>query len=121
VTAVNDPKTVAELTEIFERYEAALMANDMFWPDELVIRFGPSECLYGYEAIKAYRAQRDVTDISRRLENTRIVTFGDSYGVANTEYVRHSSGRRGRQSQTWVRFPAGWKIVAAHVSLMPEA
>lgn len=126
-TEVNDPDTVAELTGMFEQYEAALMANDvatlnaLFWESEFVVRFGPSECLYGHDAIAAYRSGRDVTDISRDLVNTRILTFGTDMGIANTEYVRHASSRWGRQSQTWMRFPDGWKIVSAHVSLLPEA
>ncbi len=123
---INEPSTLAEVTEMFAAYETALMANDVealngfFWRDPLVLRFGPAECLYGHEAIAAYRAARDVTDISRQLENTVVTTFGSDFATANTEYVRLASGRRGRQSQTWARFEDGWKIVAAHVSLMPE-
>lgn len=123
---INKPDVLAELRRQFDLYEAALMANDVpalnlfFWPDSLTIRFGPAECLYGHEAIAAYRAARDATDIRRTLEHTSIVTFGDDFGTANTEYVRLSTGRRGRQSQTWVRFADGWRIVSAHVSLMPE-
>ena len=123
---INKPTAVAEVTALFEAYETALMSNDVealndfFWRDSLVLRFGPSECLYGHDAIAAYRAGRDVTDISRQLEHTVITTFGSDFATANTEYVRFASGRRGRQSQTWARLPEGWKIVAAHVSLMPE-
>lgn len=124
---VNESAVVAEVEAEFARYEEALMSNDVaalndfFWRNSLALRFGPSECLYGHDAIAAYRAVRDVSDISRRLENTVVTAFGADFAVANTEYVRLKTGRRGRQSQTWVRFPEGWRIVAAHVSLMPEA
>lgn len=123
---INDVAIVAEVTEQFARYETALMDNDVealngfFWRDPLALRYGPEECLYGHDAISTYRAARDASDISRRLEKTAINTFGTDYAVANTEYVRLKTGRHGRQSQTWVRFPEGWRIVAAHVSLMPE-
>ncbi|MDD3446284.1 MAG: DUF3225 domain-containing protein, partial [Zavarzinia sp.] len=89
-----------------------------FWTDPRVLRYGPTENLYGPEAIASYRAARDVTDIARRLENTRINTFGADYAIANTEYIRLKSGKRGRQTQVWARLPEGWRIVSAHVSLL---
>lgn len=121
---VNDPTVVAEVEEQFRGYEKALMANDVaalndyFWRDPRTLRFGPAENLYGHDAIAAYRAARDPADISRDLENTVITAFGPDHAVANTEYVRTKTGLRGRQSQTWVRMPEGWRIVSAHVSLM---
>lgn len=123
--AVDDPAIVAEITAAFEAYERALMANDVaalgyfFWSDPRVLRYGPTENLYGPEAIANYRAARDVTDMERRLENTRINAFGPDFGVANTEYVRLKSGKRGRQTQVWARLANGWRIVSAHVSLLP--
>jgi len=123
---INSQDILDEVHAHFMGYERALMENDVdalndyFWNSELTLRYGPSECLYGHAAISAYRAARDVGDIRRTLEETRITCFGDSFAVANTEYVRLSSGRRGRQSQTWVRFGDGWKIVAAHVSLLDK-
>jgi hypothetical protein len=125
--AVDLPEVVADLRAEFEGYERALMANDVaalnryFWTDPRVLRYGPDANQYGHAAIGAYRAARDLSDLARRIEETRINTFGRDFGVANTEYVRTGSGRRGRQSQTWVRFPEGWRIVAAHVSVLPDA
>ena len=122
---LNKPEVVAEVTALFERYEAALMANDvetlnaLFWTDPRVLRYGPSECLYGHQAIRDYRTARDVTGIERRLTRTVITTFGNDVATANTEYERLETGRIGRQSQTWVRFPEGWRIASAHVSLLP--
>ena len=123
---INDPAVVAEVEARFRDYEAALMANDVdalndfFWRDPRALRFGPAENLYGHDAIAAYRAARPTEDIRRTLKNTVISAFGSDHAVANTEYVRLASGRRGRQSQTWVRMPEGWRIVSAHVSLLPE-
>ena len=115
---------VREVREQFDAYEQALMSNDVdalngfFWNDSRALRFGVGEQLYGHEAIAAFRAGRETTDLTRRLERTAITAFGPDVAVANTEYVRLSSGRRGRQSQTWVRFAEGWRIVSAHVSLL---
>ncbi|WP_439817792.1 oxalurate catabolism protein HpxZ [Zavarzinia sp. CC-PAN008] len=123
-SAIDDPAVKAEVEAAFARYEAALVGNDtatlnaLFWTDDRVLRFGPAENLYGHAAIAAYRAGRDQSDLARSLENTRITTFGRDFAVANTEYVRTKSGRRGRQSQTWARLDGRWVIVAAHVSLL---
>ncbi|MFA5122934.1 oxalurate catabolism protein HpxZ [Zavarzinia sp.] len=121
---IDHPTALMEIKAAFEAYERALLANDtaalgaFFWSDPRVLRFGPTENLYGPEAIASYRAARDVSDLARRLENTRITTFGPDLGVANTEYVRLKSGKRGRQTQVWARLPEGWRIVSAHVSLL---
>lgn len=121
---IDHPSAMVEIKAAFEAYERALMTNDtaalnqFFWQDPRVLRYGPSENLYGAEAIAAYRTARDVSDLARTLENTRITTFGPDFGVANTEYVRLKSGRRGRQTQVWARLPEGWRIVSAHVSLL---
>ncbi|RJF88405.1 oxalurate catabolism protein HpxZ [Oleomonas cavernae] len=121
---IDHPNAVAEIKAAFEAYERALMTNDtaalgaFFWNDPRVLRFGPTENLYGPEAIANYRSARDVSDLARRLENTRITAFGPDLGVANTEYVRLKSGKRGRQTQVWARLPDGWRVVSAHVSLL---
>jgi len=124
--AINDPATLAEVTEAFARYEAALVGNDvaaldeLFWRSPLTMRYGLAENLYGHDAIAGFRAARSPVGLARTLRNTVIVTYGDAFATANTEFERN--GRLGRQSQSWVRFPEGWRIVAAHVSwLAPPA
>jgi ribosomal protein S6 len=130
VTEIDNPEVVAELRAAFERYDRGLEENDVavlddsFRDDARTLRYGVAENLYGHAQIAAFRASRTPTQHqqrARRLENTIITTFGRDFGVANTEYVLLASGRRGRQSQSWVRFPEGWKVVAAHVSLMQES
>ena len=121
---INDPATLAEVTAAFARYEEALVSNDvvtldaLFWLSPLTLRYGVGENLYGYRAIAAFRAARPAAGLARRLSNTVITTFGTSTGTANTEFERDGVARPGRQSQSWVRMPEGWLIVAAHVSLM---
>ncbi len=122
---INIPDVVAEMTAAFERYEKALIANDVdvldssFWDDPRVIRYSLMDNAYGFEAIHASRLARPKTDLMRVLTNTVITTFGRDLATANTEFVRVESGRGGRQSQTWVRVPEGWRVVSAHVSFMP--
>lgn len=124
---INIPEVKAEVEAAFRRYEAALMAddidvlNELFWDSVDTIRYGPQEALYGYDAISGYRSARDVSDIARDLTRTVITTYGTDHATAFTEYRRLSNGRMGRQSQTWVRMPEGWRVVAAHVSLLPPA
>ena len=122
---VNDPDTLAELTSVFERYEDALVNNkvevldELFWNSTSTVRYGTGENLVGYEAIKAFRAGRSPAGLARSLCNTVITTYGQDMGTTMTEFVRVGTARTGRQSQTWVRFPeAGWRVVAAHVSLL---
>jgi hypothetical protein len=124
---LNIPEVVAEVRAAFERYDAALDVNDVavlddsFWDHPLTLRYGVAENLYGHAAIAAFRAGRTPAQHAsraRRLENTIITTFGRSFATANTEYVLLSNGKRGRQSQTWVKTAAGWKVVAAHVSML---
>lgn len=123
---VNDPATLAEVTAMFERYETALLENDiemlgrLFWQSELTLRYGVGERLYGYDAIAAFRAARVGGSPQRTLDNTVITTFGQDFATANTEFRREAEPRVGRQSQTWVRTLNGWRIVAAHVSLEAE-
>ena len=121
---INDRKIVAEVTQAFERYEKALVSNDvatldeMFWNDANTIRYGVGENLYGYDAIKAFRAARSPLNLARKLEKTQITTFGDDFATANTLFVREGGTKLGRQSQTWMRTADGWKVVCAHVSLI---
>lgn len=121
---VNIPEVLAEVKAVFERYERALVGNDvaaldaLFWDSPHTIRYGTGENLYGYEAIRAFRAARSPAGLHRDLANTVITTFGHHFATASTEFRRMSSSRTGRQMQTWVRTPDGWKVVAAHVSLL---
>jgi hypothetical protein len=124
---VNLPDVLAEVTEQFARYEKALVTNDVAVLDELfrndprTLRYGIGENLYGYDAIMAFRAARSPVGLMRRTEKTVITTFGRDAAVASTLFYRDSApGKVGRQMQTWVRFPEGWKIVAAHVSVIDE-
>ena len=121
------PDVVAEVTEAFARYEAALVANDvevldaLFRDDPRTIRYGAAENLYGYAEIKAFRAARSPAGLARTLEKTVITTFGRDFAVASTLFRRATApGRIGRQTQTWVRFPEGWRVVAGHVSVIEE-
>ena len=121
------PDVVAEVTEAFARYEAALVANDvetldvLFRDDPRTIRYGAAENLYGYAEIKAFRAARSPAGLARMLEKTVITTFGRDFAVASTLFRRATApGRIGRQTQTWVRFPEGWRVVAGHVSVIEE-
>jgi hypothetical protein len=121
---INLPDILAEVTEAFARYETALMANDLdaldalFWQSPLVIRFGPGQNLYGIEAIGAFRTARVGGSPKRILANTVITTFGRDFATANTEFQRETTTTPGRQTQSWVRFAEGWRVVSAHVSLL---
>ena len=127
MTEINDPTIVAEVRAAFDRYDQGLVDNDVtvlndsFWESPHTLRYGVGENLYGHAEIAAFRAARTPSQHqarARRLEKTLITTFGRDYAVANTEYVILATGQRGRQSQTWLRTADGWKVVAAHVSLM---
>jgi hypothetical protein len=121
---VNDPEALAELTAAFAAYERALVGKDIaalnriFWDSALTLRYGTRahELLYSHAEIAEFRQKRGAVDQRRTLRNTRIVTFGSDFGVANTEYIPAGSDKVGRQSQTWMRTADGWKIVCAHVS-----
>ena len=124
---VNIPEVLAEVEAVFARYEAALVANDvavldeLFWKSPLTLRYGGGENLYGYEAIAAFRSARSPAGLARTLERTVITTYGRDFATASTLFRRASSpGKVGRQSQTWVRRPEGWRVVAAHVSVIDE-
>lgn len=121
---INRSLIVAEVTAVFYRYEQALVSNDiavldeLFWHDKRTVRLGAGENLYGIDEIRAFRAARPAAGLARKLLHTTITTFGEDYAVCSTEFTRAGSERIGRQQQTWVRFPCGWRIVAAQVSLM---
>jgi hypothetical protein len=121
---INRADVVAELTASFERYEAALVSNDLailaelFWESSLVVRFGADENLYGYAQICAFREQRPTDDLTRTLTRTVVTTYGSDFATTSAEFVRLASGDVGRQSQSWIRTESGWRIVAAHVSVL---
>lgn len=123
---INSPDIVAEVTAAFNAYEAALTGNDvatldaLFWSNPQVIRYGATENLHGQEEILAFRKSRPSKGLERTLRNTVITTFGSDFATANTEFVKDTTHRIGRQSHAWARTSDGWKIVAAHVSLMEE-
>ena len=124
---VDLPDVLAEVTAQFERYEKALVSNDiavldeLFHPDKRTLRYGVGENLYGHDEIKAFRAARSPVGLGRKTARTVITTYGRDTAVASTLFYRESlPGKVGRQMQTWIRFPEGWRIVAAHVSTIDE-
>jgi len=122
--AINLPGVLAEVAAAFARYEAALVGNDvavldeLFWVSSHTLRYGATENLYGYEAIRAFRAGRPAQGLARTILKTVITSYGQDFATANVEFQREGSSRTGRQSQTWMRTPEGWRVVAAHVSLL---
>ncbi len=123
---INDPETVAELQMLYQQYEAALISNDvetlthLFWSSPHAMRFGVTENLYGIDEIAAFRKGRTYVNLERHIRRLDIVTFGRDSASITLEFERTVGGRNleGRQSQVWVRLPEGWRIVAAHVSLL---
>jgi Protein of unknown function (DUF3225) len=121
---INIPEVLAEVTRECERYERALVSNDVTVLDELfcnsphTLRYGVTENLYGYEAICQFRASRPAQGLERTVLKNTITTYGRDFATANVEFQRLGSSKPGRQSQTWVRMPEGWRVVAAHVSLL---
>jgi ketosteroid isomerase-like protein len=121
---VNRADIVGEVTEAFERYEAALVANDVptlcdfFWDSPRAVRYGDRESLYGHAEIAAFRRSQPVGNLARELRRVVITTFGSDLATASVEFRRTPSGDCGRQMQTWARMEDGWRIVAAHVSLL---
>ncbi len=119
---INDPLLLAEVTAAFDAYERALMADDIPAMDALfhdaptTNRYGVGEVLYGIEEIREFRKGRGGSP-RRRLGRVSITTYGEAFATADAEFFREGSDRRGRQTQSWVKFPDGWKVVSAHVSL----
>jgi hypothetical protein len=124
---INRPEVLAEVQAAFARYEDALVHNkvevldELFWDSPFTLRYGATENLYGYQAIQDFRAGRPATGLMREIFNTVITTYGSDFATANTEFRRVGSTATGRQSQTWMRTPHGWRVVAAHVSLLAAA
>jgi hypothetical protein len=119
---INLPYVVAEVTAAFERYETALVNNDvavldeLFWDNPLTLRYGATENLYGHAEIAKFRGARSPAGLARKLVKVVITTYGSDFATANCEFER--GGKLGRQSHTWIRTRAGWRIAAAHVSLL---
>jgi len=124
---INLPEVLAEVQMQFARYEKALTGNDvaeldaLFWNSPHTLRYGVGENLYGFDAIAAFRAARPSVGLAREVLRTAITTFGRDFATTNIEFRRAGSARIGRQSQSWVRTPEGWRVVAAHVSLLEAA
>jgi hypothetical protein len=126
---INQPDVIAELNGLYSRYEKALVSNDvdtlveMFWGGPQVMRFGVTENLYGAEELGAFRKARPAANLSRAVTRLDIVSFGRDCGSITLEFERTTDAGvvRGRQSQLWVRMEQGWRIVSAHVSLLPNS
>ncbi|MGA2416376.1 MAG: oxalurate catabolism protein HpxZ [Candidatus Sulfotelmatobacter sp.] len=124
---INHPEIVAELRALYARYESALVENDvetlsnLFWSSPHAVRLGVAENLYGIEEIAAFRKQRSRANLARTIRRLDIVTFGRDFGSVTLEFERTVDGKltRGRQSQMWAQLPEGWRIVSAHLSLLP--
>ena len=124
---INDADTLAEVEAAFVRYETALVTNDvvtldaLFWRDPRTIRYGGGENLYGFSEIEAFRAGRPPAGLARTLDRTVITTYGTDFATCSTLFRRESAaGKIGRQMQSWVRMPEGWRVVAAHVSVIAD-
>jgi hypothetical protein len=123
---IDDPETLAELRAIYPQYETSLVSNDietmqrLFWASPHVVRFGATENLHGIDEIEAFRLARTTANLARKITRLDITTFGKDFGCINLEFERLKDSViiRGRQSQTWVRMPEGWRVVCAHVSLL---
>jgi hypothetical protein len=123
---IDIPEVKAEVEAAFARYETALVTNDvavldeLFWNDARTIRYGATENLHGYDEIRAFRAGRSPVGLAREIFRTVITTYGRDMATANTLFRREGGTKTGRQSQTWMRTPDGWRVVSAHVSLLQE-
>ena len=123
-TQVNLPEVLAQVKVQFERYERALTSNDvavldeLFWKSPHTLRYGATENLYGYDEIQAFRAGRPSQGLAREVLRAVITTYGRDFATANIEFRREGNPKTGRQSQTWLRTAEGWRVVAAHVSLL---
>ena len=121
---INIPEVLAEVRQQSARYEHALVHNEvavldeLFWNSAHTLRYGATENLHGYDAICAFRAARPATGLARTILFTVITTYGRDAATVNIEFQRQDGSRPGRQSQTWMRMPEGWRVVAAHVSLL---
>ena len=121
---INIPEILSEIRTVFARYEEALVNNrtdvldELFWNSPQTVRYGSGENLVGIDAIRNFRAARSPAGLARKLSNTVITTYGRDFATAMTEFKRDGNQLVGRQSQSWVHFPQGWRVVAAHISLI---
>jgi hypothetical protein len=121
---INNLQTLTELTRQFDRYQQAIIDNDvavlneLFWNHTFTLRYGTGENLYGHAEIAAYRGARDRNSVMRVVGKSVLTSYGRDAATTNIEFTR--AGRNGRQSQTWIRMSEGWRIVAAHVSYREE-
>jgi hypothetical protein len=121
---IDEPNTYTDVEAAFDAYELALTTNDvamldtLFWDSPKTLRYGATENLKGYEAIREFRAARPGKGLMRTIVDRSITTFGTDCAVANITFTRAGETRIGRQSQTWIRIERGWRVVAAHVSWM---
>jgi hypothetical protein len=121
---INRPDVLSALTAAFKRYECALVGNDvavldeLFWDSPHTLRYGVGENLYGIEAIRAFRSARPAAGLARSVLRTQLTTYGEDFATTHIEFQREGGTRPGRQTQTWMRTPAGWRVVSAHVSLL---
>ena len=124
---IDIPAVKAEVEAAFDRYERALVTNDvpvldeLFWESPATVRFGATENLFGAEEIAAFRAARSPAGLQREILRRSVTTYGTDFATASITFRREGSTRIGRQQQSWVRFPEGWRVVAAHVSLLEPA
>jgi hypothetical protein len=124
ISEINIPEVLAEVCAVFALYEDALVNNkvdvldELFWDSARTVRYGVAENLVGIEAIRAFRKSRPAVGLARDLSQTVITTYGRDFATAMTQFQRTTSTMNGRQSQTWVRMENGWRVVAAHVSLI---
>lgn len=124
VPEIDAPAVVDEVTAAFERYEAALLVNDLptlnelFWDDPRTVRIGIAECLYGYDAIERWRNEADPVPVTRQIVRTSVTTVGQDVAMVDCEFRNGDEPELGRQSQVWLRRPEGWRIVRAHVSML---
>lgn len=122
---VNLSEVVTEITKIFHEYEHALMTNEVeklnqyFWQDERVTRYGIGDRQWGIKELVAYRQSIPAPDFTRTLENLRVITFDQSTAICQVEFVRSDTTLRGFQTQTWLKIDGIWRIVSAHVSMIP--
>jgi hypothetical protein len=122
---IDRPEVIAEVTRLFHAYEAALMRNDVaalegfFWADARVTRYGIADRQKGHRELAAFRASQPAPRFTRTLHDLRIRAFGPDMAVAQVEFRRSDTPLHGFQTQTWVRLGPAWKIVAAHVSMVP--
>ena len=120
---INDPAILAEVGVAFDAYEVALMSNDiealdaLFWHSSLTVRYGAGDAQYGIDEIRAFRKARAGGSPQRKVTHRSVTTFGSHFATTNIEFIREDSPAVGRQSQSWTKFPEGWRVVSAHVSL----